>query len=321
MTGRATGRVMLIGLVLVTAGSTALAGDRIFRIEDPRGDDYGDGSVVYPEVSDWQPGDLDVVRFEAEAATGGTEFSVRFARNVREPDRRPLDGYVMLTDLAQYGFYNLNVDIYIDIDREPGSGRVTTLPGRGAEIAPEFAWEKVVALTPRPYTASSTLQKIMVAEAKREIKREQGTVRNADVDVAREQVEVEVADDVYFPNRIRVGGPTIRFFVPDTFLGQTASADWAYTVVVTGCDLMTSLQTADVGAGFVGLPYSGLMVLPVKAGGSRYTFGSREPDVEMLPPIIDLIVPEGAKQEEVLRSFDVLAEKKAQLPGVVPSAS
>jgi len=321
MDGRTMTRVLVVCLVAGLVASTAAARDPIFRIEDPRGDDYGDGSVVYPEISDWQPGDLDIVRFEAEAVTGGTEFRVRFARNVREPDRRPLDGYVMLTDLAQYGFYNLNVDVYIDIDREPGSGRVTTLPGRGAEIATDFAWEKVVALTPRPYTASSTLQRIMVAEAKREIKREQGTVRNADVDIARDQVEVEVADDVYFPNRIRVAGPTISFFVPDTFLGRTASADWAYTVVVTGCDLMTSLQTADVGAGVVGLPFSGLMVLPVRAGGSRYTFGSREPDVEMLPPIIDLIVPEGAKQEEVLRSFDVLAEKKAQLPGVVPSAS
>jgi hypothetical protein len=315
------GRVMtIVGLCVVLAGSTALAGDRIFRIEDARGDDYGDGSIVYPEIADWQPGDLDLVWFEAEAVPGGTEFSVRFARNVKEPDRRPLDGFVLLSDLARFGFYNLNVDVYIDMDREPGSGRVTTLPGRLAEVHPDYAWEKVVALTPRPYTASSVLQKIMVADAKREIKREQGTVRRSDVDVARDQVEVEVADDVHFPNRIRVAGPTITFTVPDTFLGQTASADWAYTVVVTGCDLMTSLQTADVGAGFVGLPYSGLMILPVKEGGSRYTFGSREPDVEMLPPIIDLIVPEGMKQEEVLRSFDVLAEQKAQLPGVVPSA-
>jgi hypothetical protein len=311
----------VVGLAALLAGSTASAGDRIFRIEDPRGDDHGDGSIVYPEISDWQPGDLDLVWFQAEAVSGGTEFSVRFARNVKEPDRRPLDGFVLLSDLAQYGFYNLNVDVYIDIDREPGSGRVTTLPGREAEIHPDFAWEKVVALTPRPYTASSVLQKIMIAEAKREIKREQGTVRNADVDVAREQVEVEVADDVYFPNRIRVAGPTIKFTVPETFLGAPASADWAYTVVVTGCDLMTSLQTADIGAGLVGLPYSGLMILPVKAGGSRYTFGSREPDVEMLPPIIDLIVPEGAKQEEVLRSFDVLAEQRARLLGVVPAAN
>ena len=319
MDGRALTQVAIVGLVMALAGSVATAGDRIFRIEDPRGDDHGDGSVVYPEISDWQPGDLDIVRFEAEAVPGGTEFSVRFSRNVKEPDRRPVDGYVLLSDLARFGFYNLNVDVYIDVDREPGSGRVTTLPGRGAEIAPDFAWEKVVALTPRPYTASSALQRIMVAEAKREIKREQGTVRNRDVDVAREQVEVEVSDDVYFPNRIRVAGPTITFFVPETFLGGTARADWGYVVAVTGCDLMTTLQTGDVGAGFVGLPFSGLMILPVKAGGSRYTFGSREPDVEMLPPIIDLIVPEGAKQEEVLRSFDVLAEQKAQLPGVVPA--
>lgn len=308
--------MVVVGVLVV---SSAAAGDRIFRVKDPQGDDYGDGSLIYPEVSDWQPGDLDLVRFEAERVGDGTEFSVRFARTVRAPERRPTDGYVLLSDLARYGFYNLNVDVYIDTDREVGSGRLAMLPGRQAEVAPEFAWEKAVCLTPRPPEARSLLQRIMVGEAKREIKREQGTVRRSDLDVAKEEIAVEVADDVFFPTRIKVAGSTISFFVPDSFLGEAAKPDWGYVVVVSGCDLMSSLQTTDFAVGPLGVDFTGLMILGVKAGGSRYTFGSHEPDVEMLPPLIDVLLPTTEDQKESLRTFDVLAEQRARIPGIVPA--
>ena len=311
-------RHAMIGAVVLATVLPAAAGDRLFTITDPRGDDFGDGSFLYPEGGDLEPGDLDITRLRASEVAGGTEFEVTFARRVKQPPRRPTEGYQLITDLARHGFYNLNVDIYVDVDRKPGSGRVTTLPGRLAEVHPDFAWEKAICLTPRPDTARALLRRIMVADAKREIKAEKGTVRRSDVEVAKEQIAVDVADDVFFPERIRVTGSTIRFFVPATFLGGLASPDWAYTVAVSGADLMTSLQTADVAAGFVGLDFTGLFILPVKAGGSRYTFGSREPDVEMLPPLADIIVPEGASQEAVLRSFDVLAEQPARLLGVVP---
>lgn len=311
--------VLLASAIAVSFATVTFAGDTIFSLKDPRGDSFGDGSLLYPQTDDLEPADLDLVKLSASRVSGGTEFEAVFARRVKEPVRRPTDGYVLLTDIATHGFYNLNVDIYIDTDRKPGSGRVTTLPGRDAEVHPDTAWEKVVCLTPRPSVARSLLRRILVAEAKREIKADKGTVRNADLDVAREQIAVDVADDVYFPERVRVSGPKIRFYVPDTFLGGPASADWAYTVAVSGADLMTDLQTTNLDAGVVGVDFTGLMILPIKAGGSRYTFGSREPDVEMLPPLADLIVPEGMTQEEILRSFDVLAERKAQLRGVVPS--
>lgn len=314
-------RLTSLAVAMLLAAVSATAGERIFRVFDARGDSFGDGSFLYPETEDLEPRDLDLVRFEARRAPGGTEFRVSFAGKVKEPIRRPTDGFALLTEIATHDFYNLNVDVYVDIDREPGSGRITTLPGREAEVHPDHAWEKAICLTPRPAVARALLRRVLVAEAKREIKAEKGTVRRSDVEVAREQIAVDVADDVFFPERIRVAGATITFFVPDTFLGGPASADWSYTVAVSGADLMTNLLTADIDAGFVGLEYSGLMILPVKAGGSRYTFGSREPDVERMPPLPDLLLPEDVSQEEVLRSFDVLAEQPARLVGVVPAES
>ena len=59
--------------------------------------------------------------------------------------RVPIDnGGTLLTDIATLGFYTFNVDIYVDTDRVPGSGRTAMLPGRKAEVDPASAWEKAI---------------------------------------------------------------------------------------------------------------------------------------------------------------------------------
>ena len=44
-----------------------------------------------------------------------------------------------LDSVARLGFYNFNVDIYIDTDRIPGSGSSEMLPGRRATNPPRAA--------------------------------------------------------------------------------------------------------------------------------------------------------------------------------------
>lgn len=295
----------------------------VFTIHDPAGDAFGDGTFVYPETYDLdiQPEDLDLVELRAYATKSGTEFEAVFARPIKKPVRRPIESGVMLTDLAKLGFFTFNIDIYIDIDREPGSGRLVMLPGRTAEVHPDFAWEKVVCLTPRPDIARSELKRFMVADAKRELKAEKGSVDRDDVAAAKEQIALDVADDVFFPTQVRVQGRSVRFTVPWTFLrGETASPDWAYVIAVSAADVTADLQTRTVETGFLEKEFTGLFIVPVQAGGSRYTFGSSSPDTEMLPPLADIVVPEGASQEQVLRGYDVLADRPARLPGVVPGS-
>ena len=143
----------------------------IFKLEDPRGDDHGDGSLVYPLRDDFEPGDLDLLSFSARAENGGTTFEATFARPVRSPGRRTIDiGGGNLNDVARFGFYTFNVDVYIDMDRIPGSGSTNMLPGRVAEIAPENAWERAVCLTPRPYEAQEALRRLMVRTVKHDAK-------------------------------------------------------------------------------------------------------------------------------------------------------
>ena len=145
----------------------------IFKLEDPRGDDHGDGSLVYPLRDDFQPGDLDLLSFSARAEDGGTTFEATFARPVRSPGGRTIDiGGGNLNDVARFGFYTFNLDVYIDMDRVAGSGSTNMLPGRVAEIAPENAWERAVCLTPRPYEAQEALRRLMVSAVKRDTKAE-----------------------------------------------------------------------------------------------------------------------------------------------------
>jgi hypothetical protein len=310
--------VVITAFCLLVVTGTADARKRIFTMDDPRGDAYGDGSFLFPEGEDLQEGDLDIVEFSAKRVKGGTEFEAVFARPIREPYRKAIDAAgTQLADIAKLGFYNFNIDVYVDTDREPGSGMVTMLPGRNAEVHEDFAWERVVCLTPRPEEARSLLRRILVGDARREAKSEQGRITSDDVEEIQRQVELDVAQRTSFPNRVNVLGSKIKFFVPGSEM-PPAEADWAYVVVVTGADLMGGINTRALDAGFIEVPFSGLMILPVQAGGSRYTFGSSEPDTEWMPPIVDLIVPDGMDQKDILRSAAPLDDRPAQLPGVVP---
>src|SRR6185436_13619279 len=148
------------------------AGEKpIFALTDPRGDDHGDGNLRYPRRDDLRPGDLDLLSLEARAVSDGTEFEARFARPIQPTARRTIDiGGGSLDDIARYNFYTFNLDVYIDTDRVAGSGSVSTLPGRKAEIDPANAWEKAICLTPRPAEARLALKKILTRFARRDRK-------------------------------------------------------------------------------------------------------------------------------------------------------
>src|SRR5512136_643017 len=187
------------GLGLAVA-SVAAEDQPIFVLADPKGDDHGDGTLMYPLRTDMQPGDLDLVKLSAFAQPGGTVFEATFARSVRVPPRRTIDPVGNTLDkIAKLGFYEFNIDIYIDTDRIPGSGSTQTLPGRRATIAPANAWEKAICLAPRPYDSQDMLKAIYVREAKMELKRRQGSVTSADMDGLSASVGREVASSVFFP--------------------------------------------------------------------------------------------------------------------------
>ncbi|HXU33884.1 MAG TPA: glucodextranase DOMON-like domain-containing protein [Thermoanaerobaculia bacterium] len=314
----ATGLVSSL-IALLVAGTAAAAKDHIFELTDPRGDDHGDGSLRYPlRYYGMAPGDLDLTSFSARAVAGGTEFEVGFANPVRATGRRTIDiGGTNLDAIARFGFYTVNVDLYIDTDRKPGSGATNTLPGRRAEIDPAFAWERAVALTPRPFDAKTTLKRILLRSLKDELRAKDGSLTRDQADLIQTTLPGDLESHIFFPNRIKASGRTIKFFVSEGFLGGVASADWAYTVVVTGCDIDQRFDLGDK------LPVRGadnLFILPVAPGGNEDKLGGGQEDDELQPPIMDLLVPAGFTQEKILRDYDLGKGRPVRLPGVVPAA-
>ena len=313
-------RTLAAVLLAVSLASPAAARGATFRVADPSGDDHGDGALKYPLKGEWLPGELDMTGFAAIPVEGGTDFEVTFARSIRKPDARAIDyGGTSLEDVARFGFYTFNVDVYIDTDGKPGSGALNALPERNAEIAPENAWERAVILTPRPPEARSALRRFLLRDMKREKKEAGDRLGEERIDALRKEIADQVEQRVFFPTRISVRGSKIRFFVPDSFLGGPASADWSYVVAVSVANVDARLDLRAASGDVVGLRGDTLFVVPVCLSASDDCLGGgHEGELDLQPPFIDILVPEGTTQEKVLRSYDLKTDALVKLPGVKP---
>ncbi|MCB1052017.1 MAG: hypothetical protein H6510_07515 [Acidobacteria bacterium] len=279
------------------------AGDTLFEFSDPSGDDFGAGTLLYPSSPDFERGDLDLTSFSAQLEKDGVWFTVSFRNAVRSPKTRTSEiSGDPLVDIARYGFFNLNVDIYIDTDHQLGSGNVESLPGRGVEIARENAWEKTILLTPRPREAQSLYLALMKGREKRKLDRDWDAQRAKTV---ASELEAWVEKNLFFPDKIKVRGHDISFFVPSSFLGQP-KPDWGYAVLVSGADLEQS-----VNHGFLGQKEPGLMIMGLADGRPRWQFGI-QPDSDLFqPPIVDLLANDVALQKKMLSHYN-----REQLPKI-----
>lgn len=298
---------------------TAAAAPPTFTLSDPRGDDHGDGTLRYPRRGSYESGDLDLLSVSARPEKGGTLFEAVFARPIRKPGPEAIDGGgTGLDKVARFGFYTLNLDVYIDTDRVPGSGRRDLLPGRRAVMDSSTAWERAIVVTPRPYEAKEELQGMRFAVVKDSLAR---TSPRLDAELLRETRRISDAETdstVFFPTRIRVVGPKLQFFVPDGFLGGPARDSWAYVVAVSGADLA---RRFDVDASFMlGKEFSGgLMILPVAPGWPDDRLGGGREDDSLQPPLIDVLISPDQRQEDALKDYDRRTGRPARLRGAVPA--
>jgi hypothetical protein len=308
--------IILCAVLLAGCASAPAASDALWTLTDPRGDDYGNGALLYPLSPDFERGDLDLLRLTATRLPGGTQFEAEMARPIRAPQRRTVDAIgTQLDRVAKLGFYTFNIDIYIDTDRAAGSGSTTTLPGRGVLIDPSSAWEKVIALTPDPEAARSELKRIVVRDERR---REQSEGRKGIIEEEqRVELQGSVDEFVFFPSQVRVSGNRITFFVPDAFLGGEAKGDWSYLVAVSGADVINRLDQQNR---FLSRndESESLVILPVTTGRPTDRFGGALQNDTYMPPLVDIIVGAGEDQKTALSSYDADADQPAVLKGVVP---
>jgi hypothetical protein len=128
-----------------------------------------------------------------------------------------------------------------------------------------------------------------------------------------EQVERTLAEQIFFPTRVRVMGPRVSFFVPEEFLGSQAQPTWGYAVAVTGASLNRRMELPAL-FGQNDKPTEGLMVLDIRPGMSAEHFGGGRLGDLNQSPVVDLLVPEGVRQQEVL------GPRAKPWPAVVPMA-
>jgi len=196
------------------------AAQPLASLNDPGGDDNGSGALSYPQRTDYQAGDLDLLQLKIDRDEAGYWFSATFKNAIRDPkDAFQSVGAESLANFARKGFYQFNIDIYIDTDRLNGSGNTFTLPGRHVMIDSNFAWERAVILTPRPELMHRQLLDVL---------EEQFPKRTST------EIEASIDHSILFPTRIKVRGKTIDFFVPAHFLVGSSGTNWAVTAFVTG---------------------------------------------------------------------------------------
>lgn len=293
--------LLLAALASACHGGTR-GGTPLFTLEDPRGDDHGDGALRYPLREDMGPGAMDLLSFRAWPESEGTRFEATFAHPIPKPQGRTVDSAgTTLKDLAKLGFYTFNLDVYVDEDRKEGSGQTDTLPGRNLSLTPGSAWEKAIVLTPRPFEARDVLRKLWRDAAVAEAQRQQGQVSESAMLALEAQVEQRLAAQVFFPTRVRVFGPTVSFFVPNGFLGGPAQASWGYAVAVTGATLERRVELPALFGAVTAPRAQGVMVLGIGPGTSNERFGGgRVGGASAQSPVVDLLVPQGVRQEDVL---------------------
>lgn len=295
----------------VLAAGAALA-EPLFRLQDARGDDDGNGSLIYPNRDDLEPGDLDLVAVQAEQRSDGLWFSVEMNQAIRSPVGRVTElGQTPMDRIARNGFYTFNVDIYVDTDRIAGSGQTGAVPGRGVTIDRQFAWEKALVLTPRPDIARTMLQLYFDSEFENELRAKQGKVSKQELRDLQAQSEQRVNELFFFPTKVRVSGRRVEFQVPQDFLGGVPAKSWAYTVVVTGADLE---QTGRPGQLSPVKPT--MMTMPVARGVRWAQWGIRGDADEATPPVIDILAPDHDVQKAALSNYDAVAGRLAAVPGM-----
>lgn len=191
------GAMASIPFVVPEIATGTVPGDRLFRLEDPAGDDDGPGGYTYPGNAVFTPGSFDLLSVEATDDGDDVLFSIRLGADLVDPWNSSPVGY----DLQ-------NIDIYVDTRAEGGFTEL--LPGRRARVAEGFAWDRAI-----------------VASGRTDV---------IEQDVA-EKVAPDMREALYVPLTAaqRVDGDTLTLRVPTSFLGAMQPG-WAFQVLVTGSD-------------------------------------------------------------------------------------
>ncbi|QRK09963.1 hypothetical protein JQX13_07630 [Archangium violaceum] len=200
-----TSRFAVLSLAAALLGAPALAGNKV-SFKDPSGDDNGPGAYKYPTDPVYKRGSFDLTDFTFNKKGAKADVSLGFNTTLEDPWK------------TGSGFSVQMAFIFIDTDGKPGSGSTDSLPGLNVKFAPEFAWEKVIVISP---------------QGSSRVKAEVGNKAGAS------------KDSVIIPTRTKGSGRKISATI-DTAGLEGEPSDWRFQVLVqsnegfpAGNDLLT----------------------------------------------------------------------------------
>jgi hypothetical protein len=274
---------VVLALFAGAPASAEAAGARLVAsFEDPAGDDTGPGTYVPPGDTGFQPGDFDLRRFEVYEDGDDLRLEVTLGAAVRRPEVTQRTNQTPLELNA--GLYLQNVDVYVDTDPSPGEGFTKAIPGRRVKLGGGRTWEHAIVMTPQPGAARAVIEGAMGDAARR----------------------------VLVVNRVQTRGRTLVVKIPAAALGGPPQKTWGWSVHVSGAKwersfaLTNRLRSTQEDDAFT---------MPVRPVREAWAFGGAPPG-DAHPRVIDVLLPKGADQKQVLGGFDEGDAKVAEVPFV-----
>lgn len=230
---------------------------------DPVGDDRGPGTYQYPLMSRFEKGAFDLTYFEVSLDGDFVVFTIGVLGRTRPGliDARFGEG-----ERLPYKKWDLQLfDIYIDKDRETGSGETRALPGRSVSFDPEYAWEQVIVVSPKPQREVTALLK-----SKSEI-------------IALSDLETKII----IPGNISVADNKFIIKIFKDIVGEP-NESWAYQVFSMGFEEYDTKEN--------------FMNKVIHSFADNWGFGGGT-DYLGDPNVIDILVPKGMDQYKILGDY------------------
>ena len=258
----------------------------VAAFDDARDDAYGPGSYVPPGDTQFQPGDFDLRRLAVLVDGDDVLFEVTLGAEIRVPQ----DLYRLNSTPARLwnNLYLQNIDIYVDTDPTSPAGHTACVPGRRVAFAGGRTWKRAVILTPQPGLAQAVVADALPAASKKMI----------------------------FPDRLQLRGRTLIARVPADQLGGLPTPAWGYSVHVSGATWERNLRVLDRLTGTV---EADAFTMPILSMREAWTFGGA-PDNDAFPRVVDVLLPPGVDQREVLGSYQPASGAWARVPFVYAQA-
>ncbi len=249
-------------------------------LDDPARDDHGPGDYVYPSNQEYRRGSFDLRSLTIERDGDDVVFEVRFGAELWEPpETRRTEAQRFV---LENGIFVQHVDIYID--HTPGAGSTEALPGRNLVIDSKNPWDVAVVLTPRPFLLRSLIS------------------------------DWKPSERVVVPSNLRSFKNVVRARVSIAELGRAPDPSWGYVVAVFGALWENTFDAVDR---LTGGPIVNALTMPVVTVAEPLAFGGGHLH-NWQPFAIDIIVPPGRSQSQILSNYDREARRVVALPAVYP---